>query len=47
MEILWITSGIFVLIVGITKLVEHINRKEAYQRALAVATENNENQTIE
>ena len=47
MEILLATGGIFVLIVGITKFVEHINRKEAYQRAIAVATENNENQTIE
>jgi len=37
MEILWVTGGIFVLIIGITKLVEHINRKEAYQRAIKIS----------
>ena len=33
MEILWITGGVFALIVGITKFAEHTNRKEAYKRA--------------
>ena len=33
MEILWVTSGIFVLIIGVTKFVEYTNRKEAYKRA--------------
>tara|TARA_R110000744_G_scaffold17350_4_gene47088 strand:+ start:3004 stop:3126 length:123 start_codon:yes stop_codon:yes gene_type:complete len=37
MEILWVTGGIFVLIVGITKFAEHINRKEAYERAEKIA----------
>tara|TARA_R110000751_G_scaffold93653_2_gene182805 strand:+ start:462 stop:587 length:126 start_codon:yes stop_codon:yes gene_type:complete len=37
MEILWVTGGIFVLIVGITKFVEHVNRKEAYRRGLKIS----------
>ena len=39
MEILWVAGGIFVLIIGITKFVEHINRKEAYQRAIKINRE--------
>ena len=37
MEILWITGGIFALIVGITKFVEYTNRKEAHDRAVKIA----------
>ena len=33
MEILWIVGGVFALIVGVTKFIEYINRKEAYERA--------------
>ena len=36
MEILLATGGIFILIVGITKFVEHTNRKEAYRRAIKI-----------
>jgi|TARA_Y100000310_G_C20124697_1_gene553084 hypothetical protein len=43
MEILWVTGGIFVLIIGITKFVEYTNRKEAYNRAVKIAQGNNEN----
>jgi len=37
MEILWITGGLFALIIGITKFVEYTNRKEAYNRAVKIA----------
>ena len=37
MEVLWITAGIFVLIVGATKFVEYINGKEAYKRAIKIS----------
>tara|TARA_R110002124_G_scaffold117880_1_gene275008 strand:+ start:335 stop:457 length:123 start_codon:yes stop_codon:yes gene_type:complete len=37
MEILWVTGGIFVLIVGITKFVEYTNRKEAFKRGEKIA----------
>tara|TARA_R110000824_G_scaffold152764_1_gene324053 strand:- start:616 stop:747 length:132 start_codon:yes stop_codon:yes gene_type:complete len=43
MEILWVTGGVFALIVGITKFVEYTNRKEAYDRAVKIARGNNEN----
>ena len=37
MEILWVSTAIFVLIVGITKFVEYTNRKEAHDRAVKIA----------
>ena len=37
MEILWITGGVFALIVGITKFVEYTKRKEAHDRAVKIA----------
>ena len=37
MEILVVASVIFALIVGITKFVEYINRKEAYRRAIKIS----------
>jgi len=37
MEILLVSTGIFALIVGITKFVEYANRKEAYRRALKIS----------
>ena len=37
MEILLVAGAIFALIVGITKFVEYINRKEAYKRALKIS----------
>ena len=37
MEILWVTGGIFALIVGITKFVEYTNRKEAFRRAIKIS----------
>ena len=36
MEILLASTGIFALIVGITKFIEYTNRKEAYQRAIKI-----------
>jgi hypothetical protein len=40
MEFLWITGGIFALLVGLTKLVEYTNRKEAYKRAVKISRGN-------
>lgn len=37
MEFLWIAGTGFVLLVSVTKLVEYINRKEAYKRALKIS----------
>ena len=37
MEVLWVTGGVFTLIVGITKFVEYTNRKEAHDRAVKIA----------
>tara|TARA_R110000824_G_scaffold398452_2_gene602527 strand:+ start:69 stop:191 length:123 start_codon:yes stop_codon:yes gene_type:complete len=40
MEFLWITGGIFALLVGLTKFVEYTNRKEAYKRAVKISRGN-------
>ena len=37
MQILFIASVIFALIVGITKFIEYTNRKEAYKRAIKIS----------
>jgi len=40
MEFLWITGGVFALLVGLTKFVEYTNRKEAYKRAVKISRGN-------
>ena len=37
MEFLWVTGGVFALIVGVTKFVEYTNQKEALKRAEKVS----------
>jgi hypothetical protein len=43
MEILLASTGIFALIVGITKFVEYTNHKEAFRRAVKISRGSNEN----
>jgi len=43
MEFLWITGGGFALLVGVTKLVEYINRKKAFKQGLKISREKYEN----
>ena len=40
MEFLWITGGVFALLVGLTKFVEYTNRKETYKRAVKISRGN-------
>ena len=37
MEFLWVTGGVFALIVGVTKFVEYTSHKEALKRAEKVS----------